>query len=114
VFNVLARNCDDHTKNHTFIMNSDGSWRLAPAYDVCHAYRPGSEWVSFHSLSINGKRDNITTDDMLRVAEQINCRNPQGIIDEVQHSVNHWMDFATEAQVNEDMAKAIDDTLIKQ
>ena len=114
VFNVLARNCDDHTKNHTFIMNGDGSWRLAPAYDVCHAYRPGSEWVSFHSLSINGKRDNITTDDMLRVAEQINCRNPQGIIDEVQHSVNHWMDFATEAQVNEDMAKAIDDTLIKQ
>lgn len=113
VFNVLARNCDDHTKNHTFIMNNDGSWKLAPAYDVCHAYRPGSEWVSFHSLSINGKRDNITIDDMLQVAKLINCRNPQEIIDEVQHSVNHWMDFASEAKVDENMAKAIDETLIK-
>jgi len=69
VFNVLARNCDDHTKNHTFIMKSNGSWKLAPAYDICHAYRPGSEWVSFHSLSINGKRDDISTDDMLQVAK---------------------------------------------
>lgn len=114
VFNVFARNCDDHTKNHTFIMNLDGTWKLAPAYDVCHAYRPGSEWVSFHSLSINGKRDDINKDDMLQVARLINCRNPQAIIDEVLQTVSHWMDFADEAKVDTDMAKAIDATLIKQ
>jgi serine/threonine-protein kinase HipA len=113
VFNVLARNCDDHTKNHTFIMQPDGTWQLAPAYDICHAYRPGSDWVSFHSLSVNGRRDGITIDDMLQVAKLINCRNPESVIEEVRHSVSHWMDFAEEAKVDVDMAKTIDDTLIK-
>lgn len=113
VFNVFARNCDDHTKNHTFIMNSDGTWKLAPAYDVCYAYRPSSDWVSSHSLSINGKRNDIIIDDMLQVAKLINCRNPQTIIDEVHHTISNWMDFAEEAKVNSDMAKAIDETIIK-
>jgi serine/threonine-protein kinase HipA len=113
VFNVFARNCDDHTKNHTFIMQPDGTWQLAPAYDICHAYRPGSDWVSFHSLSVNGRRDGITIDDMLQVAKLINCRNPESVIEEVRHSVSHWMDFAEEAKVDVDMAKTIDDTLIK-
>ena len=113
VFNVLARNCDDHTKNHAFIMQSNGSWRLSPAYDVCHAYRPGSDWVSFHSLSINGKRDGISEDDMLQVARLINCRNPKNIINDVLNSVTHWMDYAEEVKADMDLAKAIDATLIK-
>lgn len=46
VFNVIARNCDDHTKNFSFRLKKDSQWELAPAYDICHAYRPGSEWVS--------------------------------------------------------------------
>ena len=46
VFNVIARNCDDHTKNFSFILKQGGKWELSPAYDLCHAYRPGSEWVS--------------------------------------------------------------------
>lgn len=113
VFNVLARNCDDHTKNHAFIMQSNGSWRLSPAYDVCHAYRPGSDWVSFHSLSINGKRDGISEDDMLQVARLINCRNPKNIINDVLNSVTHWMDYAEEVKADMDLAKTIDATLIK-
>jgi len=60
VFNVMARNCDDHTKNFSFSMDKTGKWKLAPAFDVCHSYRPGSTWVSQHSLSINGKRHDIT------------------------------------------------------
>ncbi|MBL7836686.1 MAG: type II toxin-antitoxin system HipA family toxin, partial [Bacteroidetes bacterium] len=56
VFNVLSKNCDDHTKNFSFMMHKNGEWRLSPAYDVCHAYRPGSQWVSQQSLSVNGKR----------------------------------------------------------
>jgi serine/threonine-protein kinase HipA len=53
VFNVISRNCDDHTKNFAFRLKKDQKWNLAPAYDICHAYRPGSEWVSQHALSIN-------------------------------------------------------------
>jgi serine/threonine-protein kinase HipA len=56
VFNVLARNCDDHTKNFAFRLKKDGKWELAPAYDVCHAYQPKHKWVSQHALTINGKR----------------------------------------------------------
>ena len=74
VFNVMAKNCDDHTKNFSFIMDKAGKWRLAPAFDICHAFRPGSTWVSQHSLSINGKRQNITRDDLLQVAKRMNIK----------------------------------------
>ena len=60
VFNVMSRNCDDHTKNFAFVMDKQGKWKLSPAFDICHAYRPGSDWVSQHALSINGKRKYIT------------------------------------------------------
>lgn len=63
VFNVLARNCDDHTKNFAFIMDEAGQWSLSPAYDVCHAFRPGSIWVSSQSLMLNGKREGIERSD---------------------------------------------------
>lgn len=81
VFNVIARNCDDHTKNFAFMMDKSGIWKLSPAFDVCHAYRPHSEWVSQHALSINGKRDNITRDDLLEVSGQMNIKKADKIID---------------------------------
>jgi len=74
VFNVIAKNCDDHTKNFAFIMNQLGEWKLSPAYDMCHAYRPGSTWVSQHSLTINGKRDKISREDLLEVASNMNVK----------------------------------------
>jgi len=87
VFNVMAKNCDDHTKNFSFIMDKAGKWRLAPAFDICHAFRPGSTWVSQHSLSINGKRQNITRDDLLQVAKRMNIKKAVAIIDQVHAAV---------------------------
>jgi serine/threonine-protein kinase HipA len=113
VFNVLAKNCDDHTKNFAFLMHPDGKWTLAPAYDICFAYRPGSEWVSQHNLSINGKRANITKEDLLVIAKQNSIRKPEQIIDEVQSSINNWLHYAGEFKVDEKLALAIDTTLIK-
>ena len=113
VFNVFARNCDDHTKNFAFLMKPDGKWRLSPAYDVCHAYRPESDWVSQHNLSINGKKKNFTKEDLLTIARQNNIRNPEGIINGVLATVAKWMDYAAEYKVNDTLAKAIDVTLIK-
>ncbi len=80
VFNVFARNCDDHTKNFAFLMGQDGKWKLAPAYDVCHAYRPDSDWVSQHNLSINGKRKDFTKEDLLTIGRQNSIRNPEGCL----------------------------------
>lgn len=113
VFNVLARNCDDHTKNFAFLMDQEGKWSLSPAYDVCHAYRPDSIWVSQHCLSINGKRKNFMLDDFLAIAKQNSIRNPQGIIQEVQEVVSKWMDYAGKYKVNSKLAEAIATTLVK-
>lgn len=114
VFNVIARNCDDHTKNFAFLMEQDGKWKLSPAYDICHAYRPESEWVSQHNLSINGKRKNFVKDDLLIIAKQNSIRNPQAIIAAVLGTVEKWMDYAREYKVEEKLAKAINATLHKK
>ena len=112
VFNVMARNCDDHTKNFAFSMNKTGKWKLAPAYDVCHSYRPGSTWVSQHSLSINGKRQHITRDDLLKVAKNMNIKKAAAIINQVKGIVSRWNEFAAEANVKADLRDAVGKTLL--
>lgn len=112
VFNVIARNCDDHTKNFAFRLKKDSDWELAPAYDICHAYRPDSVWVSQHALSINGKRKGILKQDLMIVAKSMNIKKPETIIDEINKTVNNWEDFANEAKVSQEKTKAIGQTLL--
>lgn len=112
VFNVIARNCDDHTKNFSFLMTQEGKWKLAPAYDICFAYRPDSIWVSQHNLSINGKRKEIRREDLLALAEQNSIRNPQHIIKQCIEIVNQWPKYAQTYQVEEAKIKAIEQFLI--
>lgn len=112
VFNVIARNCDDHTKNFAFRMKRDGIWELAPAYDICHAYRPGSLWVSQHALSINGKRDDINRDDLLTVAKEMNIKKAGTIISSIQDVVMNWDEFAQEELVDDALRVKIKETLL--
>jgi serine/threonine-protein kinase HipA len=112
VFNVIARNCDDHAKNFTFILKQGGRWELAPAYDVCHAYRPGSEWVSRHALSINGQRENITREDLIVIGKSIRSKKAGDIIDEINEKVRNWRYYAAEAGVDKEKKEAIAKTLI--
>ena len=65
VFNVMVKNHDDHTKNHSFLMNEKGSWSLSPAYDLSYAYSPDSRFIARHQMSLNGKRDNFVLEDVL-------------------------------------------------
>ncbi|WP_428331586.1 type II toxin-antitoxin system HipA family toxin [Mucilaginibacter sp.] len=113
VFNVLARNCDDHTKNFAFMMNKSGQWALAPAYDVCHAYRPGSPWVSQQSLSVNGKRQGIGRKDLLEVAKQMTIKKPGEIIEAVNGALKLWNKYADQCQVERQLQKQIQDTFIQ-
>lgn len=113
VFNVLARNCDDHTKNFSFLMDKTGKWKLAPAYDLCHAYRPDSYWVSQHCLSINGKRSEIARIDLLAVAEQNSIRKPAQVIEQCIAVINRWPEYAKQYNVETKLTKAIDQTLVK-
>lgn len=112
VFNVIARNCDDHTKNFSFRLKQGGKWELAPAYDMCHAYRPGSEWVSQHALSINGKRTDITRSDLLAIGKSIRCKRAPEIVDEINVHVNNWKRFADEVKVQPRLRDEIAGTLL--
>ena len=113
VFNVVARNCDDHTKNFAFRLKKDGKWELAPAYDVCHAYQPQHQWVSQHSLSINGKRSDITKNDLLVVGKSIANKKAEAVIDEISATVSRWKTFADEAAVSPSLRDEIEATLIR-
>lgn len=112
VFNVIARNCDDHTKNFSFLLKLGCKWELAPAYDLCYAYRPGSVWVSQHALSINGKRKDITRADLLVIGELIRCKKASEIVDEINDTVNQWKKFADEVAVKPKLRDEIALTLL--
>ncbi|MFO7735300.1 MAG: type II toxin-antitoxin system HipA family toxin [bacterium] len=107
VFNVVANNRDDHTKNISFLMDKTGKWRLSPAYDVSYAYDPGNKWISAHQLSVNGKRTDISKEDLIEVAKQMNIKKPSEIIEQVVDSVSRWKEFAKVAEVPKDVAGKI-------
>lgn len=113
VFNVVARNCDDHTKNFAFRLKKGGKWELAPAYDICHAYQPKHQWVSQHALSINGKRTNITKDDLLSVGKSIKNKKAEETIEEISHTVSRWKTYADEVKVSPRLRDEIAATLIR-
>jgi len=113
VFNVIARNCDDHTKNFAFRLKKDGKWELAPAYDICHAYQPNNQWISQHALSINGMRTNITKEDLLVLGKSIKHKNAEETIQEINEVVSRWKDFADEVHVSPKLRDEISHTLIR-
>jgi serine/threonine-protein kinase HipA len=98
-FNVIAKNQDDHTKNISFLMNREGRWKLAPAYDVTYAYNPENRWVFQHQLSVNGKRQYIQREDLINLAKNMNIKKHNSIIDEVFSVVAKWPNFAGIASV---------------
>jgi serine/threonine-protein kinase HipA len=98
-FNVVARNLDDHTKNISFLMDPQGEWHLAPAYDVTFAYDPGNVWLRQHQMSINGKRLEVRRDDLLAVAKAMNIKKAEVIVDEVIAGVKDWKKFAKKAEM---------------
>lgn len=111
VFNVVARNQDDHTKNISFLMNQAGKWKLSPAYDVSWAYNPQGNWTSKHQMSINNKWDNITRDDLTTVARNMNIKHSNEIIEQVIHAVNLWRNFAQQLDIPEPTITQIENTL---
>lgn len=113
VFNVLSKNCDDHTKNFGFMMDQNGQWSLAPAYDVCHAYRPSSAWVNQHCLSLNGKRKDFERKDLLEVARKMNIKNAESIISEIGIVISRWATYANEQGVNPVLRDSIESTLVR-
>jgi serine/threonine-protein kinase HipA len=113
VFNVLARNQDDHVKNIAFLMDRSGAWRLSPAFDITWSYNPAGEWTSRHQMSINGKRDGFSFADLEACAKtvSINRGHVARIFDEVREAVARWPSFADEVGVAEAWRDQIGATL---
>jgi serine/threonine-protein kinase HipA len=108
VFNVLGANCDDHTKNFSFLLGGpDASWSLAPAYDVTFAYNPTGQWTYQHLMSVNGRFRDITRDDLLAVADRHLVPRARAVIDEVRGAVADWGVFAADASVAPSLSSAM-------
>ena len=98
-FNVMARNCDDHTKNFSFRMRKGRRWVLAPANDVTFAHNPRGEWTNQHLMSVNGKFKDITAADLLAMANRFGVGTPVQIIEQVRAALRRWPELAARAGV---------------
>ena len=107
VFNVMGRNCDDHTKNFSFLLREGSHWELAPAYDISFAHNPHGEWTSQHLMSVNGKYKDFTVDDMLAVADRFGIGEATRVIDEIRKAIKAWPFFAKKAGVHPKEIKRI-------
>lgn len=96
-FNVMARNCDDHTKNFSFVLKHNGKWELSPAYDVTHAHDPNNIWLAQHLMSVNGKFDDITREDLLAEADRFGVRRPNDLLADVRGALDNWTAHADSA-----------------
>ena len=112
VFNVISQNCDDHTKNFSFRLKKEGKWELSPAYDICYAYSPDNRWISQHALSMNGKRKDITKEDLLSVENTIKTKKAVSIINEISENVSQWKKFADDVNVLPELRNRINKTLV--
>lgn len=101
VFNIVARNQDDHVKNIAFLMDRSGTWRLSPAFDIAYSYNPAGSWTSQHQMSLGGKRDNFTLDDFVQggKAASLSARAVQTTLREVADAVRNWRQIAEDVGV---------------
>ena len=107
VFNIIARNQDDHCKNHSFLMLPNGEWEISPAYDLCFSYDKKSKWIALQQMTCNGKRDDFNYNDLKMAAKQAEISNYKTIIKDVKDAVSLWPDFAKQAGLPESETKNI-------
>ena len=109
IFNILARNQDDHVKNIAFLMNKSGEWSLSPAFDITFNYNSNGMWTGVHQMSLNGKRDNFILSDFISCGERFSFK--RGVVVELvkqlSEAISNWTKFAAEAGIAPDIIDAI-------
>ena len=113
VFNIVARNQDDHVKNIAFLMDKRGQWSLSPAFDVTYSYNSKGSWTAQHQMSMNGKRDNFLMEDFIACEKTAGMKRgrAKAIVAEVQRAVSRWPDVAEEVGVNKSQCDGIESAL---
>lgn len=107
VFNVMSKNCDDHSKNFSFRLKQRGAWELAPAYDVTFAHNPRGEWTHQHLMSVNGKFKDITLADFFAEASRFGIGTVDHLIERISVAIHRWPDFASEANLGDEQTSFI-------
>ena len=100
-FNVMAANCDDHTKNVSFLLREGGAWELAPAYDLTHAFNPAGRWTYQHLMGVDGRFTGLTRDHLLRFGDRFDVPAARRLLDQVRDAVAEWPAFARGAGLPE-------------
>jgi serine/threonine-protein kinase HipA len=113
VFNIIARNQDDHVKNIAFLMDRNGQWQLAPAFDISWAYNPSGAWTNQHQMSLGGKRDLFTLHDLAAGGKSagLSKRAVEQVVREVTDAVSHWRPIAEKVGVRPNFVDDIEQTL---
>lgn len=113
VFNVMARNCDDHTKNFSFLLRQGSSvWELSPAYDVTFAHNPNGEWTHQHLMSVNGRFKDFQVDDLMAEASRFGVGTAAKVVDQVRSAVQDWRSYAQEAEIPETQTAEIEQQVL--
>lgn len=99
LFNIIARNHDDHVKNFSFLMDKEGKWKISPAYDINYSFSLGGNWTNVHQSSINGKFDNFTRNDLLSFGKNFGIKKANRILDEITTAVNQWSKIASDLDI---------------
>jgi serine/threonine-protein kinase HipA len=112
-FNIISRNQDDHAKNIAFLMDKSGNWSLSPAFDMTYSFNPSGEWTASHQMTVNGKRDNFTMEDVKACAKVASMKRGRAetIVNEVLETVSRWRDYADQAGVPPSRRDQIQHTL---
>jgi serine/threonine-protein kinase HipA len=99
LFNIIARNHDDHVKNFSFLMDKEGKWKISPAYDITYQYKDGGTWTNVHQSSVNGKFDNFTRNDLLSFGKTFGIKKVNHILEEIISAVSQWSRIAKEIDI---------------
>jgi serine/threonine-protein kinase HipA len=113
VFNIVARNHDDHAKNFAFMLK-DNKWQLAPAYDLAYSYKPGSKWVNSHWMTLNGKREDFTRNDFYtleKISPLFSKRHLDRVINETVEAVAQWPLLARVQEVPDSLIAEVNGNL---
>ncbi|MCL2651789.1 MAG: type II toxin-antitoxin system HipA family toxin [Candidatus Azobacteroides sp.] len=114
IFNIIARNVDDHSKNFSFRMNRDGTWRLSPAYDLTYSVdMTAPAYSNRHSLTVNNKNEGITREDLETVGQNNDIQDYKSLIDRVANVIAKFEDYAKELGIDEKLVESIKADFIK-
>jgi len=93
LFNIVSGNRDDHSKNFSFMINSQEEWVNSPAYDITYNHGMNGE----HTMDINGKGKNFSLSDVNALAKlfSISPKAVSSMISDISDSLSCW---AKEAQ----------------